>query len=192
MEDPSKPALDPNAVLTAEFNYIAQTAFQANEDRARVTSFYLITLASFVAAILGAQFEKLSVPQVYYAFVVLFAVLALASFLTVLQLARLRQAWFSSVAALNHLKNYCVKQSPGMNLGDAFAWNVDTTPDKFKPWSLGFMLALQTSVLGGVSVGATLVFAGLIQGAWWWWPAVGAALAASVTQVWLYYWLLRR
>ena len=27
--------LDPNEILVAEFNYIAATAFQANEDRAR-------------------------------------------------------------------------------------------------------------------------------------------------------------
>jgi hypothetical protein len=32
------PKLDPYAILIAEFQYIAQTAFQANEDRARVSS----------------------------------------------------------------------------------------------------------------------------------------------------------
>jgi len=32
--------LDPNEILVAEFNYIASTAFQTNEDRARVSNYY--------------------------------------------------------------------------------------------------------------------------------------------------------
>jgi hypothetical protein len=43
-------------LLAAEFNYIAQTAIQANEDRARVSSFYLIAVGSLVAAMFGAQY----------------------------------------------------------------------------------------------------------------------------------------
>ena len=35
--------LDVNDILIAEFNYIASTAFQANEDRARVSNYYLMT-----------------------------------------------------------------------------------------------------------------------------------------------------
>ena len=31
-------SLDPNEILVAEFEYIATTAFQANEDRARVSN----------------------------------------------------------------------------------------------------------------------------------------------------------
>ena len=50
----SRPAdarsLDATAVLTAEFEYVAQSAFQANEDRARVTNFYIVSVGSLVAA----------------------------------------------------------------------------------------------------------------------------------------------
>ena len=42
--------------LTEEYEYIAQTAAQANEDRARVSSFYLIAVGSLIAAIFGTQF----------------------------------------------------------------------------------------------------------------------------------------
>ena len=35
--------------LTEEYEYIAQTAAQANEDRARVSSFYLIAVGSLIA-----------------------------------------------------------------------------------------------------------------------------------------------
>ena len=37
--DTSAGPLDPTPLLVAEFNYIAQSAFQANEDRARVSSY---------------------------------------------------------------------------------------------------------------------------------------------------------
>ncbi|MFN8460695.1 MAG: hypothetical protein U0X93_02825 [Anaerolineales bacterium] len=39
-----------------EYDYIAQTAAQANEDRARISSFYLIAVGSLIAAIFGTQF----------------------------------------------------------------------------------------------------------------------------------------
>jgi hypothetical protein len=121
LDSADKP-LDPNAILTAEFNYIAQTAFQANEDRARVTNFYLITLAGFVAAILGMRFEGLMLPYGYWAFVALFVILALASLLTLLQLVRLRQAWFDSVSAMNRLKDYYARHVGDPQLEEAFAW----------------------------------------------------------------------
>ncbi len=47
-----KPKLNVEDILKAEFEYIAHTAFQANEDRARVSSFYFVSVGSVVAAIL--------------------------------------------------------------------------------------------------------------------------------------------
>jgi len=46
-------SLDVNEILVTEFEYIAATAFQANEDRARVSNYYLMTAGAAVAAILG-------------------------------------------------------------------------------------------------------------------------------------------
>ena len=43
-------------LLASEFDYIAQTAAQATEDRARVSSFYLIAVGSLIAAMFGTQF----------------------------------------------------------------------------------------------------------------------------------------
>ena len=183
--------LDPNIILAAEFEYISQTAFQANEDRARVTNFYLVTLAGFIAAILGTQFERLAVPQVYYAFSALFVVLGAASVLTILQLARLRQAWFSSVSAMNQVKAYYVSHCTHLQLTDALVWDINTLPARFKPWSLGFLVALQTAILGGASVAAATVFVGLIRNQWWWWQAAAAAFLFIALQLWLYRHLLR-
>ncbi len=47
----SNPApVELDELLAAEFEYISQTAIQANEDRARVSSFYLVAVGSLVAA----------------------------------------------------------------------------------------------------------------------------------------------
>lgn len=183
-------SLNPNDILTAEFEYISQTAFQANEDRARVTNFYLVTLVGFIAALLGTQLDNLMAPHVYWAFAALFVVLFLASILTLLQLVRLREAWFDSVRAMNAIKKYYQDRLP--ELSKAFAWQVETMPAKYKPWSVGYLLALQVAVLGGASVGVAVVFLGLTQGAWAWGWAVAMALMGSTAQMVLFWALLRQ
>ena len=50
--------LEPGEILLAEYGYIAQTAFQAGEDRARVTSFYLVSVGTLVAAFLSSQLQN--------------------------------------------------------------------------------------------------------------------------------------
>ena len=47
-EQPNKP--DANQILIAEYQYIAQTAFQVNEDRARVAVFYLSAVGGLAVA----------------------------------------------------------------------------------------------------------------------------------------------
>src|SRR5436309_9614593 len=81
-------------LLAAEFDYIAQTAIQAHEDRARVSSFYLIAVGSLVAAMFGTQFFDLNSPSrtINIMFSGLFGLLTLLGTSTVMQLARLRTA----------------------------------------------------------------------------------------------------
>ena len=42
-------------LIVAEFNYIAQTAFQANEDRARVSQLFFVTFGTVIAALYSSQ-----------------------------------------------------------------------------------------------------------------------------------------
>src|SRR5512141_1827517 len=86
--------LDEEPLLQAELDYITQTAFQANEDRARVSSFYLVAVGSLVAALFGTQFvdQNLDPRLIAGAFCSLFFVLTALGTLTTLQLARLRAA----------------------------------------------------------------------------------------------------
>jgi hypothetical protein len=52
-----KAELNSNEILQAEFGCIAQCAFQANEDRARVSNYYLVTVAAAVGALVSGKLE---------------------------------------------------------------------------------------------------------------------------------------
>jgi hypothetical protein len=110
-ENPTPP-VELDELLAAEYNYIAQTASQANEDRARVSSFYIIAVGSLLAALFGTQFldPKSFTPIVSIMFGVLFVLLTLLGLSTVMQLARLRAAWHDSMLAMNQLKDFMVSQ----------------------------------------------------------------------------------
>jgi len=151
----------PDEFLIAEFEYIANTAFQANEDRSRAASFYLVTFGSFIAALVTAQFEV--APEhagwVRWGFFGLFLALALMGLVTVIELARLRAAWFESIAAMNQIKEHYLGRYP--ELEPAILWRNNSLgmPSKLKLNSVSFMLVLQVGVLGGAALGASLFFA---------------------------------
>ena len=153
--DNQKP-LEPGAILTAEFEYIAQSAFQANEDRARVTSFYFVSVGSLVAAILGTQFAGVLSTPVYLAFAGLFLLLTALGALTIAQLARLRVAWRDAALAMNQIKEYYIKQNGGLD--DAFAWQTDTLPNADKPYSIANLMAVEVALLGAITFGVSVIF----------------------------------
>jgi hypothetical protein len=129
--------------VVAEFNYIAQTAFQANEDRARVSQLFFATFGTVIAATVSSRLlpEEVNLRQVYLAFAVLFLVLSTIGVLTLLQLVRLREAWRSSIDAMNEMKRRMRVADPVA--GELFVWGVEggiQAPPLYKPWSVGFML----------------------------------------------------
>ncbi|HEY0607793.1 MAG TPA: hypothetical protein VGD58_33065 [Herpetosiphonaceae bacterium] len=190
----ANPDLDANALLIAEFEYIAQTAFQATEDRSRATTLYLVTTGSLIAAILSTQVEQLQVAETYWSFAILFCGLSFFSLLTLLQLARLRLAWLSSVAAMNHIKQFYIEHSQLPDLESAFLWNARTLPSPSKPWSVASLLMLQVALLGSLAAGAAIIFFGLANQlqAWWWGGASVVGACFFIIQIGLYYALLRR
>ena len=116
----------PDEILMAEYEYIASTAHDANEDRSRVASFYFVSVGSIVAAILGTQFAKDNLKSVSVAFSILFFVLTLLGTLTIAQLARLRAAWHESIEAMNQIKDFYIKKFPDTE--PAFKWRIKTIP----------------------------------------------------------------
>jgi hypothetical protein len=147
-------------LLKAELDYTTQTAFQANEDRARVSTFYLVAVGSLVAAVLSTQFVNGNVDPglLAGAFTVLFFVLTLLGTLTTLQLARLRAAWYDSILAMNQLKDYWLRSSADQHLAQAFRWDISTLPPKHKINSISYYQTLEVALLSGLTFGAGVYF----------------------------------
>ena len=145
-------------LLAAEYNYIAQTANQANEDRARVSSFYLIAVGSLLAALFGTQlFDTDKFTQaVKIMFSGLFVLLTLLGASTIMQLARLRSAWYESMLAMNQIKDFAMSQNP--ELASAFRWKTSTLPPRYKMGSVSYYQAIQVALIGGLMFGAAAFF----------------------------------
>ena len=155
---PTKPTLDVSGLLTAEFEYIAQTMVEAHEDRARVSSFYLVAVGSFVAALFGTQFFNNGElpPTLTMLLFLLFLLLTLLGTSTIIQLGRLRVAWNESAKAMNQIKDFAKKYYP--ELKDAFRWKTTSIPDKYKKGSISHIQALEVSCLSGLMMGTSIYF----------------------------------
>jgi hypothetical protein len=156
----SNPDLSSEQLMAVEFNYISQTAFQAQEDRARVSSFYLIAVGSLVAALFSTQlFNQKFDPQfVALSFSGLFLILTILGTLTTLQLARLRAAWVDAAKAMNQIKDHWLKNAKDKNLKNAFLWETASLPSKFKLNSVSFYQTLEVSLISGLTFGSAVSF----------------------------------
>lgn len=183
----ARPKLNTDDILRTEFDYIAQTAFQANEDRARVSSFYLISVGSVAAAILGTQFAPNMLRGVALAFFFLFAVLTGLGALTISQLARLRAAWHESAEAMNQLKDFYIKYHP--EIESAFKWREKSIPNTDKPGSIANLIALEVALIGALTSAAAVYFLLLMLGdlTGWGWLAMIVAFAGGFTSLWSLY-----
>ena len=161
---PDKPSRAQGSVgqelLKTEFDYIARNAFQADEDRARVSSFYLVAVGSLIAALFSTQLfnKNLDPTLVDLAFSGLFFILTVLGTLTTLQLSRLRAAWYDSMLAMNQLKDYWISQVPDRNIKSAFKWDASTLPRKFKLNSVSFYQTIEVALLSGITFGASVYF----------------------------------
>lgn len=145
-------------ILLVEYEHIASSAAQANEDRARVSSFYLVAVGSLVAALFSTQifnttsnFATLSL-----LFSGLFLMLTLLGGVTVIQLARLRAAWYEAMIALNQIKEYAITKDK--DLTKAFRWRRQTMPPLYKVNSVSYQQTLEVAVLSGLMFGASIYF----------------------------------
>lgn len=158
MPENSPAPVELDELLAAEYQYIAQTANQANEDRARVSSFYLIAVGSLFAGLFGTQFFDTNSPSqtVSIMFGGLFILLTLLGVSTIMQLARLRAAWHESMLAMNQLKDFMISQNS--DLSQAFRWKTNTLPSKYKMNSVSYYQAVEVALIGGLMFGAGVFF----------------------------------
>jgi hypothetical protein len=86
----------------------------------------------------------------------LFILLTLLGTSTVMQLARLRSAWYESMLAMNQLKDFAMSQNP--ELTKAFRWKADTLPSKYKTGSVSYYQAFEVALIGGLMFAAATFF----------------------------------
>lgn len=146
-----KTKLDKDEMLQSEFKYITQTAFQANEDRSRFSSYYFVTVGSFVAAVLGSPTKPVAL-----AFFILFMVLTVMGWLTIAQLGRLRASWHESAQAMNQIKNFYIKNHP--EIKPAFKWLDKQIPDTNKRYSIANLIAIEVILLSSLTTGAGVYY----------------------------------
>ncbi|NCP86976.1 MAG: hypothetical protein CO094_01965 [Anaerolineae bacterium CG_4_9_14_3_um_filter_57_17] len=179
-------------MLLAEFHYLGQTAFQANEDRARAASFYLVTFGSFIAALVTTQFvlPPEQVTLLDWGFAGLFALLAFLGVSTIVKLARLRQAWFTSVRAMNQVKEYYAAHCDGLH--KAFAFTNASLPRGFQWKSLGGLMMLEVAFVGALTAALACFFVLMVLAAAnWFWPVTLTALVFLLLEIRLYLFLLK-
>ena len=184
---PIKPKLNTDEILKAEYEYIATTIFQANEDRSRVASFYFVSVGSLVAAILSAIFSVNDLKNVSLAFSGLFVILTILGAVTLAQLARLRAAWHESVEALNEIKDYYIKHNK--EIEPAFKWRLKTLPPTDKPYSIANLMAVEVSLLGAITSATSVYFLLTALGniAGWGWILISIILVAGYISLWRWY-----
>lgn len=186
-ESPSAAARDASLrleqMLLEEFNYAGVTAYQAQEDRARMFNLYLL-LIGVLGSGLAAVFQlggglKLYAGELSLA-LLLVAGLMGAAFFT--KLIRLRQAWRESVLAMTLIKEYYIQEfSQGLPAGApnparAFYWRLATLPTGEKRTSTTAVVCFTVATLSALCfAGAMLVAAAL------WLPlALGAQPAGII------------
>jgi len=181
--------LDPEEILELEFEYARETAAQAQNDRTTVVNLYLL-LVGGVGSVgialpqLGSR-SGFDLPRLGYA--LLFAMLGVIGFFTVIKLVRLRQAWYESVHAMNTIKKFYLDRFPALDA--AFDWKVGTIPAPGKPWTITFNLSLLVPLVDCAALAVAAHFADhFLANA----DTVGmfAAVVFFVWQIWFYFYQL--
>jgi hypothetical protein len=187
--------LNPNELLSAEYEYLARSSFQNIEDRAGVGLLYVLTVGGILAAFIVTGLESVDRQFTSAAFAGVFLLLSVYAVLAFLKIIRLRQAWQSNIAAMDQLKAYFIEHNEDQDLAEALAWSAATIPPKSKAWSLAFLTALQIALAGGAAISVTVIFLGftLIQSleVWIWIIALLVAIIYIVDLLIVYWWLLR-
>jgi hypothetical protein len=152
-------------MLLAEFNYVSLTAYQAMEDRARITSFYYLllgVLASGLAAIYQFGNGAHAIPQ--FIVVTLLLVATIVSVTFFITIIRLRQAYRESVLCMNVIKEFYIQQFKQQMpaIEHAFRWRLRTIPLGERIGSVTFMFGYLNALIGSLCL-AGAVFIGTAQ-----------------------------
>lgn len=135
--------------LIAEYNYLSQNAFAANEDRIKVFNYYLAAVGTLIAS--GIVFDLNSARELAILGYV-FIVLGILGIISIFTLLRLRSAWTESVMAMNQIKQYVIQNSKSKNLASAFRWGTHTIPNTRKLWSVAYLTLVTIALVSSISI----------------------------------------
>lgn len=146
-------------MLLEEFNYASVTAYQAMEDRARVSSLYYLllgALASGLLAIYQLGGKTLTTSQLQ-----VIALLIAAGVLSVTffeKIIRLRLAYRESLICMNVIKEFYIQQFQQYmpHVEQAFRWRLKTIPTGERIGSVTFAIS------GLIALVGSLCFAGAV------------------------------
>jgi len=188
MDDVMKDDLNLHAedILKLEFEYAEETAEQAQNDRTAIVNMYLL-LAGGIGSVAAALAQFARGPDLSRIYALLFLILALIGFFTLMKLVRLRQAWHDSALTMNRIKDLYLARFP--DLEKAFRWRTESIPAPGKPWTITFNLSLLVIILDSVALAVAVHFLEV--------RAVGdyvvevfAAVMYFLWQIWFYFFQL--
>ena len=148
-------------MLLEEFNYASVTAYQAMEDRARISSFYHILLGVLVSGLAAVyQFSggTRTIPQALVALLLFIgAFISICFFVT---LIRLRQAYKESLLTMNVIKEYYIDQFKQQmpTIENAFRWRLATMPKGERIGSVTFMIAALNAFIGSLCLAGAVFY----------------------------------
>lgn len=148
-------------MLLEEFNYASMTAYQAMEDRARVSNLYYLLLGAVASGLLaiyqfGGTTHSYSQPLV----IVLLVVAGLLSVTFYEKIIRLRQAYRESLICMNVIKEFYIQQFQQQmpRIESAFRWRLSTIPPGERIGSVTFAISALIALMGSFCfAGAVLV-----------------------------------
>jgi hypothetical protein len=174
-------------ILKLEFEYAQTTAEQAQDDRATIMNLYILLVGGVGSIVVGlGQARDFDLPRGVYAIV--FAMLALIGFFTLMKLVRLRQAWYDSVLTMNQIKDFYVERFP--ELASALRWRTETIPPPGKTWTITFSLCVLVAIIDSTALAVAAHLSGVRVPANEYAISAFAALVFFLWQMWFYFFQL--
>lgn len=176
-------------ILELEFTYAKETAAQAQNDRTVVVNLYLFLVGGVGSLTLTLpQISETAVPIPRAGYGLIFGMLAVIGFFTVLKLVRLRQAWHDSVQTMNRIKDFYLIKFP--EIASAFRWRTESIPAPGKPFTIYFNLALLVALVDSLMLAVAVNRFGARVALGEYVVETFAALLYLVWQMWFYFFQL--
>lgn len=146
-------------ILIAEFEYLANAAQQANEDRAKVIQYYFISLGSLAGSVVSLrEVPQAYLPWAYGGVAIIFLVLTAFGIITVRQLISLRLAWLEYSLSMDKIKEHYIDRFPKADLPPAIRLRASKLPLAYQRGSISHLLAIATFSLNALSLVIAAVF----------------------------------